>query len=208
MGIKIIGAGFGRTGTSSLKDALDRLGVTPCYHMRDVMEKSEHIRLWHDAAIHNQGDWATIFQGYLSTVDWPGTFFYKDLMKQYPDAKVILTVRNPESWYRSTYETIYQDQLHPEMYEEFGWPLALDEMVKAIIWQGTFQGRFDDSSYAIDCFQRHNAEVQRTVPAEKLLVYDIKDGWDPLCRFLNVPIPVEAFPHSNKTQEYLEVEPS
>jgi hypothetical protein len=205
MTINIIGAGFGRTGTSSLKNALEQLGVAPCYHMRDAMEEGGHIALWQAAATLGQGDWATIFQGYQATVDWPGTFFYQALMQQYPAAKVILTVRDPERWYTSTYETIYQDQLHPEMYEEFGWPLALDAMVKAVIWQGTFQGRFADRAYAIDCFQRHNAEVQRIVPAEKLLVYDIKAGWDPLCRFLHVPIPSAAFPHANSTEAYIDV---
>jgi hypothetical protein len=203
MTIKVIGAGFGRTGTSSLKGALDILGFGPCYHMWDIMQKPAHIALWQQAAHNGQGDWATIFDGYQATMDWPSAFFYRELIQQYPTAKVILTLREPESWYTSSYETIYQDQLHPEMFAEYGWPLSLDVMVKTIVWEGTFQNRFPDRAYAIDVFQRHNAEVQRVVPAEQLLVYEVNQGWEPLCHFLATPIPTTPFPHTNRSEDFL-----
>ena len=203
MTIKVIGAGFGRTGTSSLQTALNKIGFAPCYHMREVMSKAEHIEFWHAAAQNGTADWKHIFQNYQATVDWPSTLFYKDLMAVYPDAKVILTTRDPERWYTSSYDTIYEDQRRPEMYEEHDWPIEMDWMLKATIWDGTFQGRFDDKEYAIDCFLRHNEEVKQFVPPERLLVYEVKEGWEPLCNFLNVTlIPDEPFPHSNSTEEF------
>lgn len=204
MSIKVIGAGFGRTGTSSLKIALEQLGFSPCYHMDVVMENPSHTQIWCEAAANQAVNWNLFFQGYQATVDWPSTAFYQELMSIYPDAKVILTVREPEKWYTSVYNTLYQDQLHPEMWVEYGWPLEIDNMVKKLVWQGTFEGKFEDKSFAIDRFRQHNEEVKRVVPPEKLLVYEVKEGWQPLCQFLNVPLPPDKpFPHANSRAEYL-----
>jgi len=203
MSLQVIGAGFGRTGTASLQAALNKLGFSPCYHMKDVMEKEGHIEFWHNAKCSDVVDWENFFQGYQATVDWPSTFFYKELMAAYPDAKVILTTRDPERWYTSSYDTIYQDQLHPEMFEEYGWPIELDTMLKAVVWQGTFQDKFEDKDYAIECFLRHNEEVKQFVPSERLLIYEVNEGWEPLCNFLNVlSLPDEPFPHANSTENY------
>ncbi len=99
--IKVIGAGLGRTGTLSLKAALEELGFSRCYHMTDVFAHLEHARVWDDAARGLPVDWDTLFQGYQATVDWPGCAFYEEFMRRYPDAKVILSVRDPERWYEA-----------------------------------------------------------------------------------------------------------
>lgn len=198
--MKIIGAGFGRTGTLSLKYALEELGFGPCYHMREVMQRQRHVALWQAAAEGKLADWERIFAGYGATVDWPASRFYRELMAYYPDAKVILTVREPERWYESALTTIYQmDEVLP-VWVRWLMPPArrMYDMVQAVIWEGTFNGRFANPQHAIEVYNRHNEEVQRLVPPERLLVYQVKDGWEPLCAFLGVPVPQKRpFPQAN-----------
>jgi hypothetical protein len=207
-GLKIIGAGFGRTGTLSLKVALEELGFGPCYHMIEVFQHPEHANVWRAAAEKRPHDWKALLAGYQATVDWPGCAFYAELMEVYPDAKVILTVRDPEKWHDSVMNTIYQG-----LGNRFNWFTRIlisvlgfvypsrrnmRKMHKAVVWEGTFHGRTSDKEYAIKIFEEHNAEVQRRVPPEKLLVFQAKDGWEPLCAFLNVPVPVDKpYPHLN-----------
>lgn len=206
MTIKVIGAGFGRTGTMSLKAALEELGFDKCYHMREVLEHPRHVPTWIAAGEGRAVDWDKLFEGYQAIVDWPGCTFYQELMQRYPDAKVLLSVRDPEKWYASALNTIYRlhrtfplplmAKLIPAMRRQF-------KMANLIIWDGTFHGRFTDKQHAIDVFNRHNEEVRRVVPPERLLVYDVKQGWEPLCRFLGVPVPQDKpFPHLNETAEF------
>lgn len=198
-GLKLIGAGFGRTGTLSLKKALEELGFGPCYHMVELFENEGANEQWEAISRGLPVDWNTIFAGYQATVDWPACAFYKELMRVYPDAKVLLSVRDPEKWYKSAASTIYAtSSLHRD-------PDSLHaRMINAIIWQGTFEGRFEDKDYAIDVFLRHNEEVKRYVPPEKLLVYDVKQGWEPLCAFLDVEVPAgKPFPYLNDRESFL-----
>ncbi|MGB0385101.1 MAG: sulfotransferase family protein [Ardenticatenaceae bacterium] len=200
MAMKIIGAGFGRTGTMSMQAALEELGFKKCYHMIEVMKNGGHARFWHKASQGQPVEWDQIFEGYQATVDWPGCTFYKELIAQYPDAKVVLNVRDPERWYDSTHSTIYQ--LRQGWFGSLNRLLPrLDQMAKMInhlIWEGTFHGRFEDKAYALHIFNEHIAEVKRIVPPERLLVYEVKQGWEPLCRFLDVPVPQnKPFPHLN-----------
>ncbi len=196
-GLKIIGAGFGRTGTFSTKTALEELGFGPCYHMVELFEHPEAQKLWEALVAGEPVRWDDIFRGYQSSVDWPACAFYKEQMDAYPDAKVLLTVRDPERWYESVRSTIYRapDDVPPDN--------AHAQMVSKLIWQGTFDGRFEDKDYAIAVFNRHNEEVQRLVPPEKLLVYNVKEGWEPLCVFLGVPIPDKPFPHLNDRDSFI-----
>ncbi len=196
-GLKVIGAGFGRTGTLSLKAALEELGFGPCYHMIELFEKPGATEQWSAIASGEPIDWNTVFDGYQATVDWPACAVYKELMQAYPEAKVLLSVRDPEKWYESVASTIYQSS-HRD-------PTSLhDRMVNGLIWQGTFNGRFEEKDYAIAIFQRHIEEVKRHVPPEKLLVYDVKEGWPPLCTFLGVEVPAEKpFPHLNDRESFL-----
>ena len=203
MALKVIGAGFGRTGTASLKEGLETLGFGKCYHMFEFIEHPEHARYW-DAALKDKPvAWDDLFEGYQATVDWPGCTFYRELMAQYPDAKVLLSVRDPERWYKSASETIFSaSRGGPRQL----WQLLTTPRMWRSIWvvirlipRRTFGGKEHDKAHAIRVFEQHIEEVKRTVPPEKLLVYEVKEGWKPLCRFLEVPVPDAPFPHVNDT---------
>ena len=210
--MKVIGAGFGRTGTMSLKVALETLGFGPCYHMVEVFEHPEHADIWQAAWRGEPVDWDGFLANYGAAVDWPACTFYEELMEGYPDAKVLLSVRDPEKWYESTRNTIYElskiasgSPISRVVFAlaslfVFG-AVGRMNMGEEIIWQGTFDGRFEDRSYAIEVFNRHNEEVRRRVPEDRLLVYEVKQGWGPLCEFLGVEVPDEPFPRLNDTAE-------
>lgn len=208
MTLRVIGAGFGRTGTASLKEALEALGFGKCYHMIELFQRPADARVWR-AAYHGQPvDWDALFAGYQATVDWPGCTFYRELMERYPDAKVVLTVRDPEQWHASAMNTIYGAPRAfplPLLRPLIPWMRDIFRMQDDLFWNGAFHGRFADKQYAIEVFNRHNAEVKRVVPPERLLVYEVKAGWAPLCRFLDVPVPVDRpFPHVNDGAEFRE----
>jgi Sulfotransferase domain len=203
--IKVIGAGLGRTGTLSLKAALEELGFSRCYHMTDVFAHRDHAKVWDDAAHGQPVDWETLFQGYQATVDWPGCAFYEEFMQRYPDAKVILSVRNPERWYESARQTIFYARNAFPGWMSFVVPRMrrFTRMIDRLVWKGLFEGRFEDKAYAINVFNRHNEQVQRVVPVDRLLVYEVQQGWEPLCNFLGVPVPADKkFPHLNDTVEF------
>jgi Sulfotransferase domain len=210
--VKVIGAGFGRTGTMSLKVALETLGFDPCYHMTEVFANPEHTGFWISAWRGESADWDGVLGGYEAAVDWPACTFYEELMERHPEAKVILSVRDPERWYESVRNTIYELSVaiprHPiyrigyEIVSFFVFRGSGNvDLADEIIWQGTFDGRFEDKDYAIEVFERHNAEVQRRVPGDRLLIYDVKAGWEPLCEFLGVEVPDEPFPRTNDTAQ-------
>jgi hypothetical protein len=210
--IAVIGAGFGRTGTLSLKAALEELGIGPCYHMTEMFERPTHAAIWECAAHGERVDWSELFRGYRAAVDWPAAAFYRELMDTYPEAKVILTVRDPDRWYDSARSTIYDmgrvasgpvfqalARVVPRVRQAKG----LGRVANAVVWERTFDGNFDDRQYAIDAFKRWNEQVKAHVPADQLLVYEVKDGWEPLCRFLDVDVPDgKPFPHLNDTAEF------
>jgi hypothetical protein len=201
MALKVIGAGFGRTGTKSLKLALELLGFGRCYHMVEVMRNPSHLRRWADIMQGGKADWDSLFRGYQAATDWPVAAYYKDLMNVYPDAKVILTVRDPERWHRSVMNTLYQagrgffgrfTRIIPSVHQ------FLNAMEKAI-WQDVFHNRLEDKAHAVEVFQNHIEEVKHVVPKERLLIFEARQGWEPLCSFLNVPVPIDKpYPHKNK----------
>jgi len=206
--MRVIGAGFGRTGTMSLKAALEQLGFGPCFHMIDLIEDPERLPLWQAAVDGDDVDWDEVFAGYEATVDWPGCTFYRQLAERYPDAPVVLTVRDPDAWYDSTLQTIYsvreaamKGELDVDRADVTAAPEVMG-MIGALIWEGTFGGRFLDRSHAIDVFNRHNDQVRATVPRRRLLVHEIQDGWEPLAMFLGVDIPDAEFPHLNDTDAF------
>ena len=167
--------------------------------MAEVIENPEHVPVWSNAAEGKPVDWDALFEGYGAAVDWPVCRFWKELLAHYPDARVLLTVRDAERWYQSMYDTIYQALTRPLRRPLPSGQLA---MARRIILEQTFAGRFEDRDYAIAVYERHNAEVQRLVPADRLLVYQVAEGWEPLCRFLNRPLPEEPFPRLNTTTEF------
>ena len=216
--LAVIGTGFGRTGTLSLREALERLGFAPCDHMLENFEHPDRFALWQDAFRRKQAgepiDWRPLLAGYRAIVDWPGAYFWRELIATHPDSKVILTVRDPDRWYQSCLSTIFRMRARadtslrarammrvlglmiPPMRQGF-------QIVDDVIWNGTFSGRFTDREHALHVFAQHNREVQETVPAPRLLVFDVKQGWQPLCEFLAVPVPVgEPFPHVNDAEAF------
>ena len=195
MSLKVIGAGLPRTATWSQKLALEQLGFGPCYHMSEALEHSDHWLLWERAARGEAIDWEEIFAGWGSTTDAPGCHFYRELTQCYPEAKVVLSVRDPEKWFASTQNTILSDAV-----AGFHGGRGSLAMVEAVGW-GT-DPRLRDKAWMLDRYHRHIEDVQRAIPAERLLVYQVSDGWAPLCEFLGVPIPAEVFPQVNSTDEF------
>jgi hypothetical protein len=202
MALALIGAGLGRTGTLSLKAALEKLGYGPCYHMIEVLKEPDRARHWLEKTQSGAHDWDTIFRGYRATVDWPAAAFWRELAARYPDAKVLLSLRDGGSWHDSVMNTIYNvmtqkpPERAPQLLRDF------HAMVNALVFQKTFQGRLADRDHARRVFEQHNQAVIDAIPAGRLLVYRTGDGWEPLCRFLGVPVPAEDFPHLNDTAWY------
>lgn len=194
MTLSVVGAGLGRTGTASLKVALEILGLGKCHHMSEVFGSPEQVDLWTKAAA-GKPDWPAIFNDYGAAVDFPAAAFWRELAAFYPNAKVILSLRDPQKWYESTQETILS-------------PLAVKSMpsmpfapvVKNVVWR-FFDDEVHDRDHLIATFNRHNDAVRKAIPKERLLVFDAKDGWAPLCAFLGRPVPAEAFPRANSKEE-------
>lgn len=206
MALDVIGAGFGRTGTLSLQAALERLGFAPCYHFTEVLEKRPgrndgHRRAWVEFAKGRRPmDWRWLFRDYRATVDSPMCLYYGELIEVFPDAKVVLTLRDPERWFES-FDTLVQgiDRLR------FGRFFAPKLRATTTIFDGLlrrkfFGGRLDRAS-CIAAFERHRDEVVRRVPADRLLVFEVKEGWMPLCAFLGLPVPSDPFPHLNEGED-------
>ncbi len=200
MALKLIGAGFGRNGTKTLKDALEQIGYGPCYHMFEVGARPDHVKAWHDAAKGNLPDWDQIFEGFVATVDWPACNFWRQLMAHYPDAKVILSVRDPDAWAASMDKTIFDTWRHPVAPDHPSFELR--KMTRALIMDGTFGGNIEDKDHVLEVYRAHNEAVKREVPSDNLLVYRVSDGWVPLCEFLGAPVPDVEFPHTNTTAAF------
>jgi hypothetical protein len=203
MALEVIGPGFGRTGTASLKRALEMLGFGPCHHMEEIFADPPQVEHWVAVAEGRKVDWDAVFKGYRSQVDWPGAHVWRELAAHYPRAKVVLSVRPEESWWRSFSSTI------AKLVEERGsMPLPphvatmLEVAGVGMIAKQTFGGTITDKAIALEAYRRRIAEVRAAIPAERLLVFDVAEGWEPLCRFLGVPVPAEPFPRTNSTEEF------
>ncbi len=201
MTLDIVGAGFGRTGTLSMHATLEQLGFQRCYHMMEVSKTPSHAEQWHGAAKGEAVDWDALLAGYRATVDWPACYFWRELSARYPNAKVLLTVRPAERWYRSMASTIYISMNRPPPADDPATQVRR-AMARELILERTFGGRFEDEAYAISVYEAHIAEVRREVPAERLIVYETGSGWEPLCAGLGVPVPDTPFPHVNTTAEF------
>ncbi|MEE4362186.1 MAG: sulfotransferase family protein [Pseudomonadales bacterium] len=195
MTLKVIGAGFGRTGTASLKIALETLLQAPCYHMSEVLGNAGHVDLWLDAAA-GRPDWNAIFGNFASTVDFPASNYWRELADAYPEAKVILSVRDAERWFESTQDTIFSKTLQ-DIQAGTRW----GRMCKATI-DDHLGGDLNDKDAVIAAFHAHSARVQDAFGPERLLVFQASDGWAPLCGFLGVPVPDSPYPHVNSKEEF------
>jgi hypothetical protein len=200
--MKVIGAGMPRTGTLTQKVALETLGLGPCYHMVNVLADLEQAKLW-DRALNGDECWPEIFNGSQAT----------ELADYYPEAKVVLSVRDPEAWEKSMRQTVWavrngesllrllssaQAHVNPQ------WRAFLG-MIDQLLWknQGTFSAGHAEPQQMIDTMERHNASVIESIPAERLLVWNVAEGWNPLCDFLELPVPSTPLPHVNDRTEFL-----
>jgi len=193
MTLKIIGSGLGRTGTKSLQTALNMLGLGPCHHMVEVFAHPETIPLWIEAGA-GRPDWEALFAGYQAVVDYPGAAFWRELAAFYPDAKVLHSVRDPDAWFDSTQATIFapdgiaaaalasNQQPAASFFRSFGAP---------------FIAHMHDRAFMTDYFRRHTEAVKAAIPPERLLIYEVGGGWDPLCQFFGVPVPDAPYPSEN-----------
>lgn len=201
MSLDVIGAGFGRTGTLSLKMALEELGFVKCHHMTEVFQNPDQAPHFLAAARGEQVNWEELFKGYRAVVDFPGCHFWRELADAFPQAKVILSTRDPHSWFKSASETIFQAvQMEPE---DPGMR-RVSEMAREIVLDRTFGGDISEA-HAVEVFKAHEEEVKRSIPAERLLVFEAKMGWEPLCDFLGVKVPETPYPRSNSTEEFKDV---
>jgi hypothetical protein len=213
MPLKVIGAGLPRTGTLSLKHALEELGFRPCHHMRELARLPERWPLWERAFDGEPVDWDVIFKGFAATVDAPASFLYREIASHYPQAKVILTLRDPERWFQSMRATIYADGYREKLAET---PIA-SFMAKMLGYAARRRGigtsgkplasTPPDREAAIAGFHAHNAEVRAAIAPERLLVFEAREGWAPLCRFLDVPVPEAPFPHLNEHDKWQNILP-
>ena len=194
MTLKVIGVGLGRTGTLSLKLALEKLGLGPCYHMIEVFLDPSRPAQW-IAAADGKPDWQAIFKGYSATTDYPACSFWRELVDYYKDAKVLLTVRDADQWFESTQATVFSPAMRARV---VGTPM--EPFMRKIIWRD-FGERIDDRAFMTARFKQHTAEVERAIPKKRLLVYEVGQGWEPLCRFLKCPVPDTPFPHANSREE-------
>ncbi len=203
MALQVIGAGFGRTGTTSLKAALEQLGFAKCHHMEEVMKSAAQVRFWQTLSDGGEVDWDEVFEGFQSSCDWPSCSYWEQLHHRYPDAKIVLSVRDETRWYESVLATIYPATfMLPRWLVWLVPPFArLYKMTVATVWDDVFDGRFEDREHALQVYRDHIDRVKATAPSDQLLVFEAKDGWQPLCDFLDVPVPENDYPHLNDTAQ-------
>lgn len=193
MGLKVIGAGFGRTGTESMKRALEILGFGPCYHMYEVLPHEDRVALWRKITAEEiKPDWNEVFADYNATVDWPGAFYWRELAAHYPEAKILLTVRSSDSWYASMDKTILK--ILRETTDEAS--------LGAYIGRSVFGEKLYDRDHIIATYERNIADAKAAFPADRLLTYELGSGWPPLCAFLGCDIPGVPYPSGNEEDEF------
>jgi hypothetical protein len=205
MPLEVIGPGFGRTGTNSLKIALEQLGFGPCHHMFEVRDNPDSLVYWEALARGEKVDWDHVFRGYRSQVDWPGARYWRELVRHYPTAKVVLSVRDPDEWFDSVQATIVPF-LAARGHHSSPHVNAICEMGHEMVAAQVFNGRISERQHATQVFKNHIADVQSEIPADRLLTFDLRDGWRPLCEFLRVEVPDIPFPKTNSSKEFVEQE--
>ena len=213
MSIKVIGAGFGQTGTTTIRAVLEEFGFDPCYQSYKLFRCPADIEFWEMLDQGNAVDFNAFFKNHQAIVGFPGYIYYRQLMEYYPDAKVLLSIRDPEEWYENASKTILVPDRNPgnkalaEAVREFNPYLAdcVDRIAylhKKVLHEELFEGKFVDKEFAIRRYKQRNEEVRKFVPPERLVVYQVVQGWEPLCHFLNVPVPDEPFPHLNPMSSF------
>ena len=201
MSLKVIGAGLGRTGTLSLKVALEKLLGGPCYHMTELFQHLEaHTPLWHAAARGEPVDWNQVFNHYVAAVDEPTSMMWESITAYYPDALVILSVRDADSWWETARETILEVKINPDPEMTSARKQWLEMILD--VYQRIYPDGFTDEETTKAAYLAHNESVRSGIPADRLLVWQASDGWAPVCKALDLPVPDEPFPHMNTTEEF------
>jgi hypothetical protein len=198
MSLRVVGAGVGRTGTHSLKLALEQLLGAPCYHMIEVFGHPEHVPLWRAAGEGDMPDWDVLFEGYVAAVDWPVGSYWREVSEAYPDSIILLSDRDPDSWWKSASSTIFQAMDRMDN-DEGG--RAWHEMIMATL-RSRFTVDVESEAAAKEAFVRHNDDVRKTAPRDRLVEWTPAQGWGPLCAALGVDVPDAPFPHVNTTDEF------
>lgn len=193
MTLSVIGAGFGRTGTESMKLALEQLGLGRCHHMHEVIADEALRDSWRQVVSGEPANWDQMFDGFGCTVDWPSAYYWRELAAHYPDAKILLTVRSSDSWYKSFSNTILKVIETGD---------SITGMGPMLVGKKVFSGRAGDRDHAIEVYERNTADVQAAFPPERLLTYNVGDGWEPLCEFLGKEVPDTPFPRTNSTEQF------
>lgn len=204
MTLSVISSGFGRTGTKSLKDALEQLGFGPCHHMHEILEHPEQVAHWQALAEGKTPDWNLVFSGYRSQVDWPGAHYWRELADAFPDAKVIHTVRPEDKWWASFSVSIAK---LIRVYTTLPLPPHVKDMLdawSAFAGKPTFGDGIEDRDTALAAYRLRTEQVRVAIPPDRLLVFDVAEGWGPLCDFLDVPAPDRPFPHHNLRADFWE----
>lgn len=198
MPLHVIGSGLGRTGTKSLQSSLNMLGFGPCHHMAEVWAHPESMQLWIKAS-NGAPVWEEIFAGYRSAVDYPSAAYWAELTERYPDAKVIHTIRDPDAWFDSTQATI------------FAADGPVDRAIKShgpvrdffCSFLGELLPYMHDRRFLTDYARRHTEALKSKIAPDRLLIYQVSDGWEPLCSFLDAPVPSEPYPAENTRAEFI-----
>ncbi len=218
MSVQVIGAGFPRTGTTTLKKSLEILGYSKTYHMKELLVNPWYLKYWTSLRETGSTQWEELYDGYQASVDFPCYPWYKEHLLQYPNAKVILTVRDFESWYESVLKTVYTAGPQSagekvKMLLKMSVNARVRRVVKCIkffkscFFGDQFQDRFSDKEYVRSVWEQHIADVKAHVSEEQLLIYNVRQGWEPLCEFLDLPIPKEDLPHLNKKENFRKMMP-
>jgi hypothetical protein len=207
MPLEVVGAGFGRTGTYTIKLALEYLGFSPCHHMYEVRKRPEMLRPWQDALIGQSPDWGKVFAEFRAQMDWPAAAYWKELVHAFPEAKVLLSVREPDEWYASVSATILPSVTEGLELDRDDFSREASEMIFHTVHEKVFGGLLGDKKTAVSIYLEHIDEVRSSVPSERLLVYNVSSGWEPLCAFLGKECPNVPFPHTNSTNEFLRRKP-
>src|SRR5205823_1279734 len=198
MKLRVIGAGLGRTGTHSLKLALEQLLDGPCYHMLEVFQHPEHIPLWHAAAKGTMPDWDELFADYVAVVDWPAASFWREISEANPDGVVLLSTRNSaDDWWTSADNTIFRIARQGPPPGGGAWHAMWEEIAR-----NRFTRQLEDRDAAIAAYERHNADVRVSLPSDRLVDWQPGDGWEPICEVLDLPVPDQPFPHVNTTADF------
>lgn len=202
MTLQIIGSGFGRTGTRSLKDALEQLNFGPCHHMAEVFTNPPQVAHWQTIAAGRPVDWHEVFAGYNAQIDWPGAHVWRQTALAFPDARIVHSVRPDEAWWSSFNGTIGKLL---RVYKTLALPphvRAMGDVGTDLIGKETFHDQWSDKTAALAAYHQRLADVRAVIPAERLLVFDVAEGWEPLCAFLKVPVPDRPFPRRNAKDDF------